>query len=70
MTGRGSVIRLDESDVRVFGNPLRFHRADGYVSSHARARPPVLGAHTDEVLTATGFTPSEIAVLREDQVVG
>jgi crotonobetainyl-CoA:carnitine CoA-transferase CaiB-like acyl-CoA transferase len=33
------------------------------------ARPPLLGEHTDIVLSELGYTPSEIASLRESRVI-
>ena len=32
-------------------------------------RPPLLGEHTDAILAALGFSPAEIAVLREQKVI-
>ena len=66
---RGSLVSLEGSDIRVLANPLRFHSAPGEQASHALTEPPELGAHTDEVLAAVGFSTDRIAALRADQVV-
>ena len=34
-----------------------------------RRRPPTLGEHTDQVLVSVGYSPSEIAGLRERRIV-
>ena len=34
-----------------------------------RRRPPTLGEHTDQVLASVGYSPSEIAGLRERRIV-
>jgi crotonobetainyl-CoA:carnitine CoA-transferase CaiB-like acyl-CoA transferase len=53
-------------DVAGIRNPLRFSATP---ASYERA-PPLLGQHTDEVLSRVGgLTPEEIARLREDKVV-
>ena len=69
VTDRGSLVRLEESDVRVLANPLRFGGADGAATPSAATSPPALGADTDEVLATAGFTAEEIAELRADAVV-
>jgi crotonobetainyl-CoA:carnitine CoA-transferase CaiB-like acyl-CoA transferase len=69
VTERGSVIRLDGSDVRVLASPIRLDGGDGAASSAARTAPPDLGADTDEVLAAAGLAADEIAALRADGVV-
>jgi crotonobetainyl-CoA:carnitine CoA-transferase CaiB-like acyl-CoA transferase len=61
---RGSIVSLDDDGPRVLANPVRIDRANGDQASHARSAPPELGQHTDEVLTAAGFTQSEIDELR------
>jgi alpha-methylacyl-CoA racemase len=70
VTERGSVVRLEGSDLRVLANPLRFGGATGDRASHGLSEPPQLGAHTDEVLAAVGLTAAAIDALRADQVVG
>jgi crotonobetainyl-CoA:carnitine CoA-transferase CaiB-like acyl-CoA transferase len=34
-----------------------------------RRRAPLVGEHTDEILTSLGYTAAEIATLREERVV-
>lgn len=45
--------------------PLRFSETPGGI----RARPPMLGEHTDEILGALGYSPNEVAELRARGVV-
>jgi alpha-methylacyl-CoA racemase len=66
---RSSIVPLIDSEVRVLANPIRFHSAPGDAASHALAPPPDLGADTDDVLVAIGFTADEIGTLRRDGVV-
>ena len=51
--------------VRAPGIPVRM---DGTPPS-VRRHPPVLGEHTDEVLSESGYTPEEILALRREGVV-
>jgi len=37
---------------------------------HHRTAPPTLGQHNDEILRALGFSEVELAVLRDEQVIG
>jgi crotonobetainyl-CoA:carnitine CoA-transferase CaiB-like acyl-CoA transferase len=69
VTERGSLVELVGSGARVLANPIRFDGARGDSATRARTDPPALGADTDEVLVAAGFTPNEIESLRSDQVV-
>ncbi|MGE0866782.1 MAG: CaiB/BaiF CoA transferase family protein [Vicinamibacterales bacterium] len=50
---------------RVIGAPIKL---SGTAAS-LRAAPPVLGQHTDAVLGELGYSPADIAVLRETRVV-
>jgi alpha-methylacyl-CoA racemase len=50
-----------ESDVRLLGVPVKLSRTPG-----APAGPgPALGEHTEEVLSAAGYSAEEIAALLE-----
>ena len=69
VTERGSLTRLRDSDLRVLANPLRFGGAAGDAASCAATAPPGLGADTDEVLAAVGYTADELATLRADRVI-
>jgi crotonobetainyl-CoA:carnitine CoA-transferase CaiB-like acyl-CoA transferase len=69
VTERGSLVELVGSGARVLANPIRFDGERGDSATRARTDPPALGADTDEVLVAAGFTPNEIESLRSDQVV-
>jgi crotonobetainyl-CoA:carnitine CoA-transferase CaiB-like acyl-CoA transferase len=66
---RGSIISLAGDGPRVLANPVRINRATGASASHARSAPPDLGEHTDQVLTAAGYTPDEIEALRKQEVI-
>jgi alpha-methylacyl-CoA racemase len=66
---RGSFVQLADDGPRVLANPVRIDGATGDEASHARSNAPDLGAHTDEILTAAGFTQAEIAELRSQEVL-
>ncbi|MGH7278988.1 MAG: CaiB/BaiF CoA transferase family protein, partial [Candidatus Rokuibacteriota bacterium] len=52
-------------EIPVVGMPLAFSGIDPGVRRHA----PVRGEHTDEVLREHGYSPAEIATLREKKVI-
>ena len=52
--------------MRLAPDPIRL---DGQ-SPPLRGMPPLLGEHTDAVLTELGLSPDEVAQLRRDGVVG
>ena len=49
----------------IAATPVKLHGTPGTV----RMRPPILGEHSDAVLTELGYSPSEIAALKADGVV-
>jgi crotonobetainyl-CoA:carnitine CoA-transferase CaiB-like acyl-CoA transferase len=51
--------------LRAVGTPLRFSKARAAI----RARAPELGEHTEEILESAGYSPEEIAKLREKGVL-
>jgi formyl-CoA transferase len=51
--------------VRQLGPPIKLSRTPGGVHSPG----PVLGEHTDDVLAAAGYSPDEIAALKESGAV-
>ena len=55
----------EAAPMRLAPDPIRL---DGE-SLPLRGTPPLLGQHTDEVLTKLGLTPAEIARLRRDGAV-
>ncbi len=55
----------EASPMRLAPDPIRL---DGE-SPPLRGVPPLLGEHTDDVLTELGLSPAEIATLRRDGVV-
>jgi crotonobetainyl-CoA:carnitine CoA-transferase CaiB-like acyl-CoA transferase len=65
---REMVVELDQpgaGPVRQLGVPVKLSRTPG----GARQPGPVLGEHTDEVLSAAGYSEEEIAALRESGAV-
>ena len=64
---RGTFIEV--AGTTVPANPIRVCGPDGSYSSTADAEPPVVGQHTNEVLTEAGFTAEEVDRLRSDKVV-
>jgi formyl-CoA transferase/CoA:oxalate CoA-transferase len=51
--------------LRQVGIPLVFESTPGAI----RSAPPLLGEHTDEVLTEAGVSAEELAALRRDGVI-
>jgi crotonobetainyl-CoA:carnitine CoA-transferase CaiB-like acyl-CoA transferase len=65
---REMVVELDQpgtDGVRQLGVPVKLSRTPGGV----HAPGPVLGEHTDEVLSAAGYSESEVAALKESGAV-
>jgi crotonobetainyl-CoA:carnitine CoA-transferase CaiB-like acyl-CoA transferase len=52
-------------ELRLAGSGFRFEHNGGGIDRP----PPLLGEHTEEILTETGYTPTEIAAFREEGVV-
>jgi alpha-methylacyl-CoA racemase len=69
ITERDAMVALDGSDVRVLASPLRFDGAGGAASTPATTQPPDLGADTDAVLAGAGYSPAEIASLRDAGII-
>jgi len=68
MDGRDHWMRLDvpgHPDLKVPALPMSM----GDTRYQVRLQPPRLGEHTDEILSAIGYSPEEIAVLKNEQVV-
>lgn len=64
---RGTVVRV--SGLPVPASPLRMKDPAGAVSETAAADPPELGADTDSVLSAAGYSAEEIESLRSSGVI-
>jgi alpha-methylacyl-CoA racemase len=66
VAAREMVVELEqpgaERPVKLLGVPIKLSRTPG---DPTRAPGPELGEHTDEVLTAAGFSPTERAALHE-----
>lgn len=60
-----SVEHPDHGEFTLIDNPVNFSTLEAGV----RTAPPALGEHTDAVLEALGYSPEEIARLREQGVV-
>ena len=52
-------------NTKVAATPVKLHETPGEV----RARPPVLGEHTDLVLGELGFSPAEIDALKQEGAI-
>ncbi|WP_029430882.1 CaiB/BaiF CoA-transferase family protein [Blastococcus sp. URHD0036] len=64
---RGTFVEVAGTQVPV--SPVRLRDVDGPRSAPATAEPPRGGQHTDEVLTAAGFTAEELRGLRGSGVI-
>jgi crotonobetainyl-CoA:carnitine CoA-transferase CaiB-like acyl-CoA transferase len=65
---REMVVELDhpvEGPVKALGIPVKLSETRGEI----RRVPPGLGQHTDEILTAAGYSGAEIAAMRADGAV-
>jgi crotonobetainyl-CoA:carnitine CoA-transferase CaiB-like acyl-CoA transferase len=51
--------------VKIAGVPIKLSESPGAV----RRRAPMLGEHTEEILTAAGYLPHQIAKLRHDRTI-
>ena len=60
-----AVEHITAGTVRVLGVPLKLSGTPGSI----RTAPPVLGQHTDGVLTELGLCSAEIAALRHEHVI-
>jgi crotonobetainyl-CoA:carnitine CoA-transferase CaiB-like acyl-CoA transferase len=61
---RGMVVDLDGGQ-RTLGNPIKLSATPPTI----RSAPPELGEHTEQVLSALGYSRGDIAGLRERGVV-
>lgn len=65
---RKMVIEVDhcaEDRVRQVGNAIKLSKTPGKV----RTQPPILSKHSEEVLTALGYSKQKIAKLLRDEIV-
>jgi CoA:oxalate CoA-transferase len=65
---RNMLIELPHPEVGTFkttGLPAKLSRTPGAITR----RPPLLGEHTDEVLSECGFDPAELDYLRERKII-
>ncbi len=66
---RGMVLTAEHPSagtLRMTGSPIKL---SGYTAK-ARRAPPMLGEHTDEVLGELGYSPADIAVMRDAGAIG
>jgi crotonobetainyl-CoA:carnitine CoA-transferase CaiB-like acyl-CoA transferase len=65
---RHMLVELPHPEVgtyRTTGLPVKLSHTPGAIAR----RPPLLGEHSDEILAEAGFTPEEIAGLRQTEIV-
>ncbi|MFC1988225.1 CaiB/BaiF CoA transferase family protein [Chloroflexota bacterium] len=55
-----------EGSLKVVANPVKFSKSN----TDCRLSPPLLGQHTEEILTALGYPKKEIEELKQSGVVG
>ena len=63
----GTVVEVDHpirGKYLTVGNPIKMSDSETVVT-----RSPLLGEHTDEILSELGFTTDELIALRRDQVI-
>lgn len=61
-----TIPRAKDGSVKIVGAPVTFSES----KNDARLAPPLLGQHTDEILTdVLGYTKEKIAILRERKVI-
>ena len=61
---RGMAVTLEHpvaGPVTMAGTPMRLHRTPAQM----RQAPPTLGQHTDDILGRLGYTPEQVAALRQ-----
>jgi succinate--hydroxymethylglutarate CoA-transferase len=56
---------VKSNEWKAIGAPVKFEKTQARVG----ARPPLLGEHTEEILTGLGYAGSEIAEFRRRGVV-
>jgi crotonobetainyl-CoA:carnitine CoA-transferase CaiB-like acyl-CoA transferase len=53
-------------EIKQIGFPIKFSKTPGVIQSHA----PLLGEHTDEILSSLHYSSKQIELLRENGVIG
>jgi crotonobetainyl-CoA:carnitine CoA-transferase CaiB-like acyl-CoA transferase len=69
VAAREMVLEIDHpvlGRLKTLGSPIKMSATP----TDASRRAPLLGEHTDEVLTELGLGPGEIAALRQSEAIG
>jgi formyl-CoA transferase/CoA:oxalate CoA-transferase len=68
LEARDMVTKIEHAaagEISLLGVPVKLSATPGRV----RSAPPILGEHTERILTELGYGPADIATLRHEHVV-